>query len=98
MQSASRSAELQACIVDCLACYRLCRRQAADDLMNDCAEMCRTAADFMLRSSAFYPQVCALCADICEACAQSCEGIGTLEACAYACRGCAQSCRRLARG
>lgn len=103
-----QSAQLQGCIVDCLECYSLCRQEAMNHylgrhtdpdhfrLMQDCAEVCRTAAELMLGSSAFYRQMCALCAEVCEACAQSCEEIDGLEACARACRGCAQSCRRMA--
>lgn len=106
-----QSAQLQACIVDCLECYSLCRQEAMNHclesggrhvdpdhfrLMQDCAEICRTAAEFMLGSSVFYPQLCGLCAQVAEACAQSCEDVGGLEACARACRGCAQSCRRMA--
>lgn len=112
MPEAQQSAQLQACIVDCLECYSLCRQEAMNRcleaggrhvhpdhfrLMEDCAEICRTAADFMLRSSAFHAKVCAVCAEICEACARSCEALGGMATCARACRGCAQSCRRLAQ-
>jgi hypothetical protein len=107
----AQSGQLQACIVDCLECYSVCRQEAMNHcleaggrhvdpnhfrLMRDCAELCRTAADLMLGGSTFYAAICALCADVCEACARSCEEIGGLEACARTCRGCAQSCRRLA--
>ena len=100
------TAPVQACIVDCLECYGLCRQEAAAGarhlppeharLMADCAEICRTAAHFMLGESPFYPRVCAVCADICEACARGCEDIGGMADCARACRGCARSCRLLA--
>ncbi len=104
------SAQLQACIVDCLECYSLCRQEAMNHclevggrhlapahfrLMDDCAQICRAAADFMLAGSTFRFEMCALCARICEACARSCEELGGMEACARACRGCAQSCRRM---
>lgn len=103
MPVALQTAALQTCIVDCLECYSLCKQEAMNHclrpahfrLMDDCAEICRTAADFMLSSSSFYPRVCAVCAEICEACAQSCEDLGGMDDCARACRGCAQSCRRL---
>ena len=113
MRDANRDAQLQACIVDCLECYSLCKQEAMTHclevggrhvdpdhfrLMDDCAEICRTAADFMLSRSAFHARVCGVCAEICDACAQSCEEIGGMEGCARACRGCAESCRRLARG
>jgi hypothetical protein len=112
MLDPERSAQLQACIVDCLECYSLCRQEAMSQspeaggrqahpehfrLMHDCAEICRTSADFMLSSSSFHRKVCALCSDICEACARSCEALGGMEVCARACRGCAQSCGQLAQ-
>jgi hypothetical protein len=93
MPDATQSARVQGCIVDCLECYSLCKQQATDRLMEDCAEICRTAADFMLRGSVYHAEVCAVCARICEACAQSCEEAGGMDECARACRGCAQSCR-----
>jgi hypothetical protein len=104
--------QLQACIVDCLECYSLCKQEAMNHcleaggrhadpeyfrLMRDCADICRTAADFMLGSSTFYAKLCALCAEVCEACAQACEDIGGLDACARACQGCARSCRHIAQ-
>jgi hypothetical protein len=103
----AQSAQLQACIVDCLECYSVCRQEAMNRLqaggrhtdadhvrlMQDCAEVCRTTADLMLGGSTFCAAMCMLCADVCEACARSCEEIGGLDGCATVCRGCAQSCR-----
>ena len=112
MLDTERSAQLQACIVDCLECYSLCKQEAVKHcreaggrrfhpehyrLLDDCADMCRTAADFMLSSSSFYRKVCGLCSEICEACARSCEAVGETDVCARACHGCAQSCARLAQ-
>jgi hypothetical protein len=112
MLDPGRSAQLQACIVDCLECYSLCRQEAMNHcleaggrhvhpehfrLMGDCAEICRTAAEFMLSGSSFDQKVCALCSEVCEACARSCEALGGADMCARACRGCAQSCARLAQ-
>jgi len=64
-------------------------------LMADCAAICATAADFMLRSSEFHRDSCALCADVCIACADSCAGLDGMEACVDACRACAASCRAI---
>ena len=97
-------ADLQRCIVDCLECYSLCRQEAMSRrldrapfrLMDDCAGICRTAADFLLSGSDYAARVCAVCAEICEACAQCCEDIEAPD-CARACRGCAESCRRIAQ-
>lgn len=66
----------------------------------DCAEACRTAADFMARGSTLHGEACLLCADACLACAESCEAIdpddATMKACAEACRRCEASCRPMA--
>jgi len=65
-------------------------------LMLDCAEICQTSANFMLRGSAHHTHVCAECADICEDCARSCEQVGGMDECVEACRKCAASCRAMA--
>ena len=69
-------------------------------LLLDCAEICQTSANFMLRSSELHGVTCAACAEICDRCAAACErfeGDEIMQACAEACRGCAQSCREMAR-
>lgn len=70
-------------------------------LMQDCAQICITSADFMLRESQMHGQVCGICADTCEACAKSCDAIndpdGAMKRCADACRLCAQECRQMAQ-
>ena len=103
-------AHIQQCIQDCLQCYQTCKQEAMNHcleaggkhvepdhfrLMVSCAEICRTAADFMLSSSPLHAQVCAACAEVCDACAHSCEQIGDMAECVQACRRCAESCRRM---
>ena len=95
------------CVDDCLNCYRICHESAFNHcletggahvepehfrLMADCAQICRASADFMLRRSAHYTAMCALCAEVCTACATSCEALKDMEECAKACRRCADSC------
>jgi len=65
-------------------------------LMMACAEICRTAAHFMLIGSAHHPHVCRECAEICEECARDCERIGDMEECVRMCRQCAEECSRMA--
>lgn len=104
--------DMQACIDDCLQCHERCLQDAMNHclesggahvepehfrLMMNCAEMCRTAAHFMLSSSSLHAKVCATCADVCEACARSCEQLDDMSACAAACRRCAASCRRMSQ-
>jgi hypothetical protein len=68
-------------------------------LLADCAQICATSADFMLRSSHHHPHVCGVCADICEDCARDCDRMADdpkMRDCADVCRHCEESCRRLA--
>ncbi len=68
-------------------------------LLMDCAEICQTSANFMLRASRQHPRTCAVCAEICDLCARSCEQFADdaqMRACADACRRCAESCRQMA--
>jgi hypothetical protein len=109
----TRNPELEACIDNCLACYRTCQQDAMTHcltlggrhtepdhfrLMIDCAEACRTAAALMLNDSPFHHEMCGLCAAVCDACAKSCRDIGDMEECVEACERCADSCRRMAGG
>ncbi len=48
-------------------------------LMLNCADICRTAADFLLSKSEFHVRLCAVCADVCEACAESCRAVANYE-------------------
>lgn len=65
-------------------------------LLLDCAQMCDTARDLMLRSSDFAHQAAGLTAQVCERCAASCERAGgSMTSCAEECRRCAQACGAL---
>ncbi len=106
--------EMMQCIDTCRECADLCQttlfnhclreggkhvEQDHVSLMQDCIDICRTSAHFMLRHSAYHEYVCAVCSDICDACATSCEEIGgpEMEACAKICRDCSKQCRKMAR-
>jgi hypothetical protein len=68
-------------------------------LMMDCAEICQTATNFMLRGSDLHGQICGACAEVCERCAADCDRMGDdsrMAACAEMCRRCADSCRQMA--
>jgi hypothetical protein len=105
--------QLDECIDTCTQCHQVCLETLAHclqeggehaklehiTLLMDCADICRTSADFMIRGSALHVSTCAVCADVCEECAQSCERIGddpVMSECAETCRRCAASCRRMA--
>ena len=103
--------DMQSCIDSCLRCHSVCLRELTQRclamrgkhieqrhavLMLDCAEICQTAANFMLRGSGQHKLTCRVCAEVCDACAQSCEQVGGMDECARICRECAESCRRMA--
>ncbi len=107
--------DMNGCIDECEKCHRVCveaasyclekgGRHAAPAhvrLLMDCAEICQTSANFMLRGSAAHKIICGACAEICERCAESCDGMSDdaqMKACAKTCRDCAESCRSMAKG
>jgi hypothetical protein len=106
--------ELHECIDRCTDCHHLCVETVmhclqkggrhADPqhirLLLDCAEICRTSADFMLRESDLHSMTCGVCAEVCARCAESCERLADdeqMKRCAEACRRCEESCRRMER-
>jgi hypothetical protein len=105
------SAEMRACIDECLRCYQTCQGMAMNHCLERggkhvepehfrtmiaCVEICRAAAHVMLAGTPLHKRVCAACAEICDACAKSCEGLDGMEECVSACRSCADSCRKMA--
>jgi hypothetical protein len=107
------SERMQECIDNCTNCHAACLETViyclqkgghhADEphvrLLLDCAEICQTSANFMLRNSPLHALTCAACAEICERCAVECEkftGDMQMEACARVCRTCAESCKEMA--
>ena len=64
-------------------------------LMMNCAEMCQTAANFMLSGSELHTLTCRVCAEICRRCAENCEKVGEMDGCVKACERCADSCWRM---
>ena len=108
------STAMLACIQTCLDCHKACLqtmmyclqtggRHGEADLpraMNDCAEICQTAANFMLRGSDLHHHTCRACAEICARCAEQCGQISDdnrMAACAEMCRRCAESCRAMSQ-
>lgn len=73
--------ELRRCIEDCQNCHRVCLSTASVHclevggqhvspkqfrLMLDCAEICETSTNFMLRNSQRHASVCRVCAKFAE--------------------------------
>ena len=105
--------DMQGCIEECMNCHGACADTMAYclqeggahadashiTLLLDCAEICQTSANFMLRGSQHHATTCGACAKICDACADACERFGEdeqMKLCAEACRSCADSCREMA--
>lgn len=69
-------------------------------LLADCAEMCQTTANSLLRRSPEHAAVCAACARLCDACADACEAMKDDERmvlCVRTCRACASHCREISK-
>lgn len=105
------TAEMEECIKNCIECHRTCLELAMNHclemggehteparfrLMINCAEICRTSANFMLSGSDLHQLICELCAEICRRCADDCEGLDGMDECVAACRRCAETCERMA--
>lgn len=108
------SPEMRKCIGDCLSCHSVCletvryclqtggrHAEAAHlQLLLDCADISRTAADFMLRGSELHQRICELCAAVAARCAQQIrEHFGDdpqMKSCVDACLRAASSCKEMA--
>ncbi|MGH9929342.1 MAG: four-helix bundle copper-binding protein [Pyrinomonadaceae bacterium] len=107
------SDRLQECIEQCTNCQNICvatvqycleqggKHAEASHIRKllDCAEICQTSANFMLRGSELHLSICMVCAEACVRCAESCEQMRDderMRACAEACRSCAETCERMA--
>jgi Domain of Unknown Function (DUF326) len=98
--------DMQRCIDDCLACFRVCtetiqhclqkggRHAEAPHirLLQDCADVCELSAELMMRRSDLHVRTCAVCAEACQRCAEDCERLADDDQM----RRCAQICRRCA--
>lgn len=101
------------CIDLCQDCYALCTktighclqlggRHAAPEhirLFLDCAQICDTTAQYLLRGSSLHERMCGLCAEVCRQCADSCVQVAgddqMVKQCVELCRTCAGSCERM---
>lgn len=107
------SPEMERCIQNCHDCHEVCLRTTRHclekggrhaepshiRLLLDCAQICETSADFMLRGSELHRLTCGVCAEVCTRCAEDCERMAdddTMRQCVEACRRCAQSCFEMA--
>lgn len=108
---AGPNASIQACIDACLKCHSVCLSMVMTHCLEmggkhvepahlrtmlDCADICQTSANFMLRGSALHARICRVCAEVCMACAKSCEEVGDMQRCVEACHHCANACHEMA--
>jgi hypothetical protein len=105
-------AHMRHCIDECQTCHGICLETIQHclemggehaepehiKLLQACAAICQTSADFMLMQSDLHGLTCGVCAEVCERCAESCDQFGDdemMQRCAEACRSCATSCREM---
>lgn len=103
------------CIEACLQCHVVCtmtaqyclvrggERAAVDQvaLLLDCAQLCQTSADFMVRGSPYHVATCRACAEVARACSEACAAVADdeeLAHCAEVCATCADLCEQMAAG
>lgn len=86
--------ECEACASACEACIPALAGQASTNVFQDCASVCRLAADFFARESRFAKQISQQCARICAACIAECRGrqISLFADCARTCEACIRHC------
>ena len=113
MPHGQMDAGMRDCIDRCSECHRVCVETAAHclemggrhaeashiRLLLDCAQICQTSADFMLRESDLHGRTCEVCSEVCKRCAEDCERFDDdfMRRCAEVCRACAESCQRMAQ-
>src|SRR5215208_6324474 len=81
------TSEMRQCIQECLDCHSSCLDTARHclemggqhaaakhvTLLLDCADICQTSANFMLRHSDRHARTCELCATVCRECEKACR-------------------------
>jgi hypothetical protein len=94
----------QECHTICIETIQYCLKQGGKHvdashirLLTDCAQICQTSADFMIRGSDLQGETCEACGNICGQCADECERFAKdvqMRRCSEACRRCAEACRQ----
>ncbi len=111
----SDDADSRACLEACMTCQQSCLETASIHcleiagsranarlvrLLLDCAEMCQTSANFLVRGSDLRGYTCGLCSHVCHECAEECatiSGDARLEQCRSQCIHCVEQCLRLSK-
>ncbi|KGK88624.1 four-helix bundle copper-binding protein [Clostridium sp. HMP27] len=87
----------QECLTMCLQGPDVSARINCIKTLQDCAEICSTAACYMARGSMNTKEICNVCSTICEKCAAECEMFKDehCQTSADICRQCDNECRRM---
>lgn len=105
--------EVLHCIQECTECHRVCLDTAQYCLQHggenaepehvrlllDCAEICQTCANFMIRNSDLHTIICEASAEVCQQCYEDCDQFDNdpqMKTCAEVCRRCSESCQQMA--
>ncbi len=100
---------MKLCIDACFDCYKECSstlghclemggKHAEKEhvvLIEDCAAICLTAAEFMLRKSDFHLEICKLSSQVSKACSRHCAQFKNdlpMQMCAAACKRAEEAC------
>jgi len=107
--------QLQSCIDHCTECREVCLEAVAHSLerggrlaerdhlilLLNCAQICQTAADFMITGSHLHIHTCRACAVVCRAVEETShpfEADSVIKRCIDLCRLSAESCEEMAAG
>ena len=105
--------EMTSCIALCQECHEVCLENVTSCLekggqhaqpshirmLLDCAEICETSANFMIRGSELHTETCRACSEVCQRCADDCQRLSDdseMKKCADVCLRCAESCAQMA--
>jgi hypothetical protein len=87
------------CASECIHEHEVNKLSRCIELDLVCAQMCRTAAIFMSKSSELSDRVCILCSQVCHLCGDECAKHVQMEhckECSETCYQCAKVCRDMA--
>jgi hypothetical protein len=112
-EQAAMATTMKECIDNCIECSRVCLETIQHclnmggkhsepshlNLLQNCALICQTSAQFMISGSELHKETCRACAEVCSSCADDCESIGAgdpiMQRCIDMCRRCSDSCREM---
>lgn len=95
--------EIDRCVQDCMTCYNVCTQAASSagqsdtaNMLQDCAELCQTAAHFLQHSDPLYGYVVNAAAEVTRICGERCEASGDTNT-ANACKNASWSLNQISK-